>query len=176
MLLGTSMVTNEFHHQTATTTFLTTPHRDRGHRSRKLVAAVLLGVGVLAGHHARSTWPSARSSSPSRAIGPQLGDWPVQRAILFNLLAYVLWAILGVGIGVLIRSQLGATITGAVLYLVGTSVAAMSSTCSADRHRRDDWMLQAAGGRCRRVASQLMVAGADHSRPRRRLVGGRGWC
>ena len=37
----------------------------------------------------------------------------MQRALLFNLLAYVLWAILGVGLGVLIRSQIGAVITAA---------------------------------------------------------------
>ena len=30
-----------------------------------------------------------------------------------NLLAFVIWAVLGVGLGVLIRSQLGATLTGA---------------------------------------------------------------
>lgn len=42
------------------------------------------------------------------------------RAILFNALAYALWGVLGVGLGVLIRSQLGAVLTGAVAYVVGT--------------------------------------------------------
>ena len=43
MLLGAIMVTNEFFHLTATTTFLVTPHRERVVLA-KLAAAVLLGL------------------------------------------------------------------------------------------------------------------------------------
>jgi ABC-2 type transport system permease protein len=35
-----------------------------------------------------------------------------------NLVGYVAWAILGLSLGVLIRSQLGATITAALFYLL----------------------------------------------------------
>jgi hypothetical protein len=47
----------------------------------------------------------------------------VWRAVAMNLLAYTLWALLGVGFGVLIRSQLGATITAAALYLLSVPAA-----------------------------------------------------
>ena len=47
------------------------------------------------------------------------------RSVLMNLLAYVIWAVLGVGLGVLIRSQLGATLTGAAFYLLSFPVAAV---------------------------------------------------
>jgi ABC-type transport system involved in multi-copper enzyme maturation permease subunit len=54
-----------------------------------------------------------------------LDEWPVQRAILLNLVAYALWGVLGIGLGVLIRSQIGATITATVLYLIGTTAVAI---------------------------------------------------
>ena len=43
LVVGMLLVTNEFHHQTVTTTFLTTPQRTRV-ITAKLVAAVLIGV------------------------------------------------------------------------------------------------------------------------------------
>jgi ABC-type transport system involved in multi-copper enzyme maturation permease subunit len=118
MLLGTILITNEFLHQTATATFLTTPHRTQVILS-KLVTAVLaagffwifttvinLAVGAI--------------FFSAKGYGAQLGEWPVIRAILFNGLAFALWGILGVGIGVLIRSQIGAVLVGAISYVAGT--------------------------------------------------------
>jgi ABC-2 type transport system permease protein len=121
MLIGILMVTNEFFHQTATTTFLATPRRTSVIFS-KLAAASLLGfafwlatavIDLIAGAIFLST----------EGVGSQLGEWDVQRALLLNLLAYAVWTVLGVGIGTLIPNQLGAVITASVLYLVGTQVA-----------------------------------------------------
>ncbi|MEV4758299.1 ABC transporter permease [Micromonospora sp. NPDC049559] len=120
MLIGILMVTNEFFHQTATTTFLATPRRSTVIVG-KLVAACVLGftfwlattvIDLIAG----GVFLGLNDQ------GPQLGEWTVQRALLFNLLAYAIWTVLGVGIGTLITNQLGAVITAAVLYLVGTQV------------------------------------------------------
>jgi ABC-type transport system involved in multi-copper enzyme maturation permease subunit len=72
-----------------------------------------------------------------------LGDWSVQRAILMNLLAYVLWAILGVGIGVLFRSQIGATLTGTLLYVIGTTLARVIFLLIHNLWIKHDWALQA---------------------------------
>ncbi len=47
VILGALVVTNEFFHQTATATFLTTPQRTRVITS-KLIAAVLLAAGFWA--------------------------------------------------------------------------------------------------------------------------------
>jgi len=120
MIIAILLVTNEYHHQTATATFLTTPNRLAVVKA-KMVTATMFAVGI---------WVITTVISlgvgvlfyQSEKMGNHLGDWAVQRAILFNLLVYVLWAILGVGFGALIRSQIGATITGAVLYTIGTQV------------------------------------------------------
>jgi ABC-2 type transport system permease protein len=53
-------------------------------------------------------------------VPAQLGEPAVWRAIGLNALAFALWAILGVGAGVLIRSQLGATLTLSITYVIGT--------------------------------------------------------
>ncbi|MET7746996.1 ABC transporter permease [Micromonospora sp. NPDC005367] len=120
MLIGILMVTNEFFHQTATTTFLATPRRTSVIVG-KLVAASLLGVLFWLATTVIDLVAGATFLTITDH-GTQLGEWAVQRALLFNLLAYAIWTILGVGIGTLITNQLGAVITAAVLYLIGTQV------------------------------------------------------
>jgi ABC-2 type transport system permease protein len=118
MLLGALLMTNEFYHQTATATFLTTPRR----------TAVILGKLATAMLAAACFWLFTTVLSvaagaiffTAKGYGSQLGEWPVTRAILLNALAYGLWGILGVALGVLIRSQIGAVVTGTVAYVVGT--------------------------------------------------------
>ncbi|PZF92566.1 ABC transporter permease [Micromonospora deserti] len=123
MLIGILMVTNEFFHQTATTTFLATPRRTSVILG-KLVAASLLGfafwlVTTVIDLAAGALFLSLNDH------GTLLGEWTVHRALLFNLLAYAIWTVLGVGIGTLITNQLGAVITAAVLYLIGTQVVGL---------------------------------------------------
>jgi ABC-2 type transport system permease protein len=117
MLLGALVITNEFQYQTATATFLTTPQRTRVVFG-KLFA--VLGLGVV-------FWLVSRAVSFAAGLlffhniglTNSLTEWPVQRAIIFNLVAYLLWALLGFGLGTLIRSQIGAVITAMVIYLGG---------------------------------------------------------
>ncbi|GIJ78220.1 ABC-2 family transporter protein [Micromonospora phaseoli] len=123
MLIGILMVTNEFFHQTATTTFLATPRRTSVIVS-KLIAASLLGfafwlVTTVIDLAAGAVFLSLND------YGTQLGEWEVHRALLLNLMAYAIWTVLGVGIGTLITNQLGAVITASVLYLIGTQVVGL---------------------------------------------------
>jgi ABC-type transport system involved in multi-copper enzyme maturation permease subunit len=55
----------------------------------------------------------------------QLGEPAIWRAIGLNALAFALWAVVGVGAGVLIRSQLGATLTLSIAYVIGTFGASL---------------------------------------------------
>jgi ABC-type transport system involved in multi-copper enzyme maturation permease subunit len=122
-VLGCLIVTNEYFHQTATTTFLATPHRTQVITS-KLAAGAVLGVGFwLITTVINIVVGSIYFSSTGRDV--LVGEWSVLRSVLLNLLAYVIWAILGIGLGVLLRSQLGATITAAVAYLLAIPVAGL---------------------------------------------------
>ncbi|MGW0216889.1 ABC transporter permease [Micromonospora chokoriensis] len=156
MLLGIIVVTSEFFHQTVTTTFLTAPHRTAVMLA-KLVAA---GVLALLFWLVTTAFNLVAGSAVLSAIGldSQLGNDAAWRAIGLNLLAYLLWAVFGVGIGVLIRSQIGATVTGILLYLGGSIGAIVVISILAERW--GDWInnLQLL---VPSLASSLMVTGAD---------------
>ena len=121
LLLSAIIVTSEFFHLTATSTFLVTPRREAVILAKFAAAAI---VGLL-------IWlvttlinfivvPPIMSQLD---LPTSLGEPAVWRAIGLNLLAFVLWAVLGVGLGVLIRSQLAATLILAILYTVGSTAA-----------------------------------------------------
>jgi ABC-2 type transport system permease protein len=120
MLLGAILVTNEYFHQTATATFLTTPHRTQVILAKLATAMLAAGffwvfttvINLIAGSIFFSV----------KGYGSQLDQWPVVRAILFNGLAFGLWGILGVGLGVLIRNQIGAVLVGSIAYVAGTQL------------------------------------------------------
>ncbi|SCG33913.1 ABC transporter permease subunit [Micromonospora halophytica] len=156
MLLGVVVVTSEFFHQTVTTTFLTAPHRTAV-MAAKLVAAAALGL-VFWLLFTLLNIPAGAAILGSVDVGPQLGSGAVWRAIALNGLAYLLWAILGVGLGVLIRSQIGATVTGILLYLGGTIGAITVLSLLANRF--GEWInkLQLL---VPSLASSLMVSGVE---------------
>src|SRR5207245_1098551 len=103
MLLGALVVTNEFQYQTATATFLTTPKR-----TRVVIGKLVAGTGL-----AMLFWLFSQAISltagmfffRNMGVTNALGEWDVRRAILFNALGYLLWAIFGIGLGTLIRNQ-----------------------------------------------------------------------
>jgi ABC-type transport system involved in multi-copper enzyme maturation permease subunit len=154
MLLGIVVVTSEFFHQTVTTTFLTAPHRTA------VMLAKLAAAGVLALLFWVGTTVLNLIFAPlvlnATDVGTQLGSGAVWRAVALNGLAYLLWSVLGVGLGVLIRSQIGATVTGILLYLGGTIGAAIAISLLAQRF--GDWInkLQLL---VPSLASGLMVSG-----------------
>jgi ABC-type transport system involved in multi-copper enzyme maturation permease subunit len=120
-LLGIVLITGEYHHQTATTTFVLTPRRTTVVRGKLVTAVGLAGASWLL-----STVISVVAGAiflHSQGYGSQLDHWGVIRAVLLNLAAYAIWAVFGIGLGALIRNQLGATVTATVLYLAGATAA-----------------------------------------------------
>jgi hypothetical protein len=113
LLVGTLMVTAEFRHKTLTPTFLATPRRNRVLVAKLAVGAligVVLGViGIVA----------AVGTSAAVIAGFRLETGitsPDTWAMLGRmLLAYVLWTLIGVGIGALVRNQVGA-IVGVLVF------------------------------------------------------------
>lgn len=118
LLLSAIVVTSEFFHLTATATFLVTPRREAVIMA-KFAAAIFVGL---------TAWALTTILNlifvpiimDALNIGSGLGEGAVWRAIGLNALAYALWSVLGVGAGVLIRSQLAATLVLGVVYTIGT--------------------------------------------------------
>jgi len=156
MLLGAIIVTNEFFHQTATTTFLVTPRREAVVVA-KLIASTLLGLGF---------WLITTLLNllfvplilDALNIGSHLGEPAIWRAAALNGLAYALWAILGVGVGVLIRSQIGATISLSTVYVIGYFGAATLFFLLTPRIGEWFGKLQVL---VPPLASQLMISGTE---------------
>ncbi len=113
LLIGTLMVTTEFRHKTLTPTFLATPRRATA-LAAKLVVGVGLGIvyGVVG---------VVSSAAPSAAL---LAGFGLDAALassdtwaLFGrmIVAYVLWVLVGIGVGALVRNQVGA-IVGVLVF------------------------------------------------------------
>jgi ABC-2 type transport system permease protein len=113
LILGIIGMTNEYRHRTATPTFLTTPRRGRvvvGKLLAYAVAAIpfallVLAVDVLV----VMVYAGARGTAPSL-------DGDNLRTLGAAGLVLVVFAVIGVGIGALLRNQVGA-IVGALVYL-----------------------------------------------------------
>jgi ABC-2 type transport system permease protein len=119
MIIGVLVATNEYVHQTATATYLANPRRGTVIRA-KFAAAAYFGIIfwlvstvidlVVTPIYLRS-----------QHLHTSLADWVVVRSVLLNLAAYAMWAIFGLGLGTLIRSQIGSVITAMGAYLVGAA-------------------------------------------------------
>lgn len=113
LLIGTLMVTAEFRHSTLSPTFLATPRRGTVLWA-KLVVGVLLGllygvVGVIA-----AAAPSAAFLA-ANGLSTEFGSIDTWTLFGRMLLAYVLWVFVGVGVGALVRNQVGA-IVGVLVF------------------------------------------------------------
>ena len=113
LILGIIGMTQEYRHRTATPTFLASPRRGRVVSAKLLAyaaaavpfAAFVLAVGVVV----VLVYAGARGAAPS-LTGENL------RVLAASGLALVVYALLGVGLGALLRNQVGA-IVGALVYL-----------------------------------------------------------
>ena len=113
LILGIIGMTQEYRHRTATPTFLTTPRRGQVVTAKLLayglvaipLALLVLGVVVVV----VTAYAGARGDAPSLA-GDNL------RTLALSGLVLVIFAVIGVGVGALLRNQVGA-IVGALVYL-----------------------------------------------------------
>jgi ABC-2 type transport system permease protein len=108
LLIGALAVTNEFRHQTLTPTFLAGPRRG-GVLGGKLATSVLFGalygvVGLLASVGIGALILGLFS------IDPMLGESDTWAMFGRVVLAMALWGAIGVGVGVLIPSQVGSIV------------------------------------------------------------------
>ncbi|GAB2675303.1 ABC transporter permease subunit [Thalassiella azotivora] len=110
LVLGVLVVSGEYRHQTVTPTFLATPHRHRVvlakwgatsvyallYGTLALLASVAVTVAILA----------------ARGQELNLGAEGLPRALAFALLGFVLWGLIGIGLGTLLGNQVVAILVG----------------------------------------------------------------
>jgi ABC-2 type transport system permease protein len=113
LLIGTLMVTTEFRHKTLTPTFLATPKRGLVLWG-KIVVGMLLGlvfgvVGVVS-----SVVPSAAFLA-GYGFETDLGSSDTWALLGRMIIAFVIWVLVGIGVGALVRNQVGA-IVGVLVF------------------------------------------------------------
>ena len=114
LILGILGMTQEYRHRTATPTFLTTPRRGRVVLAKLLayaLAAVPLALVVTAVNAV-----VVLVAAGARGTAPSLSDADNLEVLARAGLVLVVYAVLGVGLGALLRNQVGA-IVGALVYL-----------------------------------------------------------
>jgi ABC-2 type transport system permease protein len=129
LILGIIGMTQEYRHRTATPTFLTTPRRGR------VVVAKLVGYAIAAAPFALlvlavnvlvvSIHAGARGDAPE-LTGDNL------RVLAASGLALVIYAVIGVGLGALLRNQVGAIVGGLVyLFVIEPIIRSIPATAPA---------------------------------------------
>lgn len=113
LLIGTLMVTSEFRHKTLTPTFLATARRGRVLWAKALVGAEIGVIYAVIGIAAAVVPAAAFLAAYGLSTGfDQLDTWTLLGRMM---IAYVLWTLIGIGIGALVRNQVGA-IVGVLVF------------------------------------------------------------
>ena len=129
LILGIIGMTQEYRHRTATPTFLTTPKRGQVVIAKLVayaIAAVLFALVVVAVNYAVvAIHAGARGAAPALD-----GDNLVTLAS--SLVALVIYAVIGVGLGALLRNQVGAIVGGLVyLFVIEPIIRSIPATAGA---------------------------------------------
>ncbi|WP_336630604.1 MULTISPECIES: ABC transporter permease subunit [unclassified Microbacterium] len=108
LLIGTILVTGEFRHKTLTPTFLATPRRGVA-LTGKVVAGAVMGVlyGALAIVAAVGLGAALLAVF---GVDTQLGRGDTWAMIGRMAIAFVLWVLVGIGVGTLVRNQIAAVV------------------------------------------------------------------
>ncbi|MGY1915625.1 ABC transporter permease [Blastococcus sp. SYSU DS0973] len=129
LILGIIGMTQEYRHRTATPTFLATPRRGRVVIAKLVayaLAATLFALVVLAVNYAVvAVHAGARGDAPPLGAD-NLGT------LGSSGLALVIYAVIGVGLGALLRNQVGAIVGGLVyLFVIEPIIRSIPATSGA---------------------------------------------
>ncbi|MGY1722388.1 ABC transporter permease [Blastococcus sp. SYSU DS0533] len=129
LIVGIIGMTQEYRHRTATPTFLTTPRRGKVVVAKllayALAAAAFALVVLVVNYAAVAVHAGARGAVPALDAG-NLGTLGSAG------LALVIYAIIGVGLGALLRNQVGAIVGGLVyLFVVEPIIRSIPATSGA---------------------------------------------
>lgn len=108
LLIGTLMVTAEFRHQTLTPSFLATPRREIV-LGAKVAIGVLLGVGYALIAIVATVGPAAGFLA-GFGLDTGLGTSDTWALLGRIIVAFILWVLVGIGVGALVRNQVAAIV------------------------------------------------------------------
>ena len=129
LILGIIGMTQEYRHRTATPTFLTAPQRGRVVTAKviayALVAALFALAVVAVNYLVVAVHAGALGAAPAL-------DGDNVTTLASSLLALTIYAVIGVGLGALMRNQVGAIVGGLVyLFVVEPIIRSVPATAGA---------------------------------------------
>ncbi|MGO8686371.1 MAG: hypothetical protein ACLQT7_04180 [Candidatus Dormibacteria bacterium] len=122
LVVGIVMVTSEFRHLTSRPTFLIEPRRRRVIGAKLVVAALVGALYAIASAMAVAAVMALWLGAEGISIG-WIGQGVVG-SLARSMLAVVIYAVVGVGVGTLVRNQLAAVIGGLGFFLVAETLIA----------------------------------------------------
>lgn len=108
LLIGTLLVTGEFRHKTLTPTFLATPRRGIA-LGGKIVAGIVMGALYAVLAIVAAVGPGAAMLAAFE-VDTQLDQSDTWALIGRMAIAFVLWVLIGIGVGTLVRNQIAAVV------------------------------------------------------------------
>jgi ABC-type transport system involved in multi-copper enzyme maturation permease subunit len=120
LIIGILIMAGEFRHGTVTSTFLVSPKRGRV-VGAKIVASVLVGTGIAIAA-AVLTLAISVPWLASKHIHPHILSHNVGVVLLGGIAATAIYAVVGVGVGSLIRNQMAAVVVAFGWSLVAESL------------------------------------------------------
>lgn len=116
LVIGVLQIGSEYRHKTITSTFLTTPRRLNALFAK---AIALIGIAILNGLVCLAGSVGAGAVTIQLLGGDPLPDAEVFRSLAMLLLVLVVWALIGLGIGILIPNQVAALLIAiGIAYMV----------------------------------------------------------
>jgi len=118
LMVGVHIATTEYGSGTMTSTFLVEPRRPRVVVAKVIVSA-LFGVAFWAIATALDAVATPLFLAAEHLPASAFGSPVVVRATAMGLLAFVLWALFGLGIGAVLRNQVVAVVVAIAIYAGG---------------------------------------------------------
>jgi hypothetical protein len=149
-ILGALAVTTEYRYQTITPTLLATPSRWRV-VGAKIMTYALVGLGyaiVCLGVQLAIALPWASA----KGVDVSLGDADMRRVLLGMIAVLVLMALVGVGVGAMIKNQVVTIVLSLVFLFV------LQNILAAIPHVKDAWRFTPSG-----AISKILFTGNDTS-------------
>ena len=109
LTIGVLSIGAEYRHKTITSTFLATPRRTRAMLAK---VAALIGIGAFYGLISLAGSVSVGAAALTIIDRPLFPSSDVVRSLALSLLVLALWALIGLGIGILISNQVAALLVG----------------------------------------------------------------
>jgi ABC-2 type transport system permease protein len=157
LMLGVHVAASEYHARTMTSTFLVEPRRFRVVLAKVIVSG-LFGVAFWAIATVLDGVATPVFLAAEHLPASAFSSLVVVRAVAMGLLAFVLWALFGLGLGAVLRNQVAAVVAAIAVYAGGFVVVELITRLLYDAFHAS-WLLSLAVLAPAQASNVMITAG-----------------